>query len=863
MLPIAYYLLKVIICSGILYGYYWLLLRNNVFHKYNRFYLMAAVCMSLLLPLIKINFWQPPVAQPAPIIQVLQAVSNSDDYMDNIIVAAPSPEFEVAQLYPFVYVAVSLVLFIILLQTLFSIYKLVKKYPGQIIDTISFVNTDAKSTPFSFFNYIFWNNSIDIESTTGHQIFKHELAHVQEKHSHDKIFINSLLIFFWCNPFFWLIRKEVNMIHEFIADKKAVEDSDTASFAAMILQAAYPQHQFQLTNNFFYSPIKRRLLMLTKNKNPKVNYWGRVMALPLLLIIFAAFTFKIKAGLEAGASRYNGKKITVVIDAGHGGADAGAKSADGILEKDLTLAISKKIKELNSNENVEIILSRDNDRTITPAERAVFAVNNNAAIFISIHVDNAPLPNTKSGVNFTVAKDEFANSKESKQLANVLIEEFSNNYPLPITKTIMQQQGGIKVLQSNNIPSVIIETGCINNKNDVAYLKTDNAKENIAKNVLAAIEKFAANKFAAVEAPNNISDTVKLSKGIYFNSSRTDSNYLRSKDYKTKALVIIDSKEIGNVGMNYVEKELVNFNTMVTYNQAEAMKIYGTKGKYGVIKLTQKEAVVISADSAFFDEKNNSIKLSGNKTVVKGNLSNTLIYIDGKICTPAQLNAIPPNKISNVTVIKGEKLDDIINAKGKTAMINVTLKADDLPEVVIVSKQPTPLYVVDGKVKEDNFNVNILAPDNIESINVLKGNSATLLYGEKGKNGVVEIVTKQKVKITITTSLNHNNIPLEKNIFYIGVENIVLINVEGVKPEDLVVNISPGFISGAAGKYVVKVNAVQPVTFSLQKKDGTKITGNYIYKVKRVPDPSQSVTEISKIPLKIYKTSQVLKTCEV
>ena len=63
MLPIAYYLLKVIICSGILYGYYWLLLRNKVFHKYNRFYLMAAVVLSLLLPLIKINFWQQNAAQ--------------------------------------------------------------------------------------------------------------------------------------------------------------------------------------------------------------------------------------------------------------------------------------------------------------------------------------------------------------------------------------------------------------------------------------------------------------------------------------------------------------------------------------------------------------------------------------------------------------------------------------------------------------------------------------------------------------------------------------------------------------------------------------------------------------------------------
>ncbi|MEI9956813.1 MAG: N-acetylmuramoyl-L-alanine amidase [Ferruginibacter sp.] len=200
-----------------------------------------------------------------------------------------------------------------------------------------------------------------METTTGNQIFKHELAHVQEGHTYDKLFINIILIFFWCNPFYWLYRKELNMIHEFIADKKAVEDSDTEAFAAMILQATYPQHRFQLTNNFFYSPIKRRLLMLTKNKNPKVNYFGRVMVLPLAILIFAAFTFKTKGRLDA-ASRYKGKKITVVIDAGHGGYDNGEKAADGTLEKDITLALAKEIKALNDNNNIEIILTKVDDR---------------------------------------------------------------------------------------------------------------------------------------------------------------------------------------------------------------------------------------------------------------------------------------------------------------------------------------------------------------------------------------------------------------------------------------------------------------------------------------------------------------------
>ncbi len=293
MLPYFWYILKLVICSGILFGYYWLFLRNKIFHQYNRFYLLTALVLSLLLPLLKIDFWQQD-NQHSQVIKALQVVSVSDDYMNNVIISANKESWSAQQLYPLLYWAVSITCFLVLLQTFFAIRSLLKKHPVQKIDDISFVNTNDKSTPFSFLQYIFWNAGIDMDTFTGKQIFKHELVHVKEKHTYDKLFINILLVFFWCNPFFWLYRKELNMIHEFIADKKAVENSDTSAFAAMILQATYPQHRFPITNNFFYSPIKRRIAMLTKKKNPRLSYIARIMVLPLAVIVFAAFSFKVK-----------------------------------------------------------------------------------------------------------------------------------------------------------------------------------------------------------------------------------------------------------------------------------------------------------------------------------------------------------------------------------------------------------------------------------------------------------------------------------------------------------------------------------------------------------------------------------------
>ncbi|MEO7315814.1 MAG: M56 family metallopeptidase, partial [Ginsengibacter sp.] len=261
MIEISWYILKVLIVSGILTGYYFLALKDKVFHKWNRFYLLFTVVLSLVLPFISIDVRTPIAAEQGTAIKVLQAVTVQDQLI--IEMGQKSSFLTANNLIVSGYMLISLVFIGILLRTLLKIYRIKRNYPSTEVKGINFINTNDKSTPFSFFNSIFWNQSIDLHSSRGQQIFNHELAHVKEKHTHDKIFMNVVLLFFWVNPFFWIIRKELNMIHEFVADKMSVEDGDINAFAEMILSSVYPGEQFSLTNNFFYSPIKRRLLMLS------------------------------------------------------------------------------------------------------------------------------------------------------------------------------------------------------------------------------------------------------------------------------------------------------------------------------------------------------------------------------------------------------------------------------------------------------------------------------------------------------------------------------------------------------------------------------------------------------------------------
>ena len=619
MLLFSFYILKVITCSGILFAYYWLLLRNKIFHQYNRFYLLASIGLSLLAPLVQINILHNADA-PAPTIKLLQVVTSSNEYLDEIVLTAHKNNFTLEQLASLLYVLTTLVFLSLFIQVFIKISTLLKHHQQTVIDNICFVNTTAEGTPFSFLKYIFWNDHIEINTTTGNQIFKHELAHVQQKHSYDKLFINAVLIFFWCNPFFWLVRKELNIIHEFMADKIAVEDSDTEAFAAMILQATYPQHQFALTNPFFYSPIKRRLIMLTKNKNPKASYIGRVLVLPLAVLLFAAFTLKTKT--IAKTPVYQGKKITVVLDAGHGGTDFGAVSLDGTTtEKDLALSIIKKIKALNNNNNINIILTRESDIYQSPVEKAAFSKAQNANLFISIHTDaivKEEAANNHSGISVWIAKDNFANAVSSKLFASAIINEFHKNYQLQLLSDYPQQsEKGIVVLQENSFPSVLIEAGFITNKKDLAYLQTEAAKETIAKNVLAAIEKYALQTETTITNDKVLIDTIP-----------------KKNELPDNILYVLNDKIMGSgkEASNKVDKELNNKafkNLMVKIiKEKEAIIKYGELGKNGAVELS------------YDPNETTALQSNGSKTVDKAgsnaNRNNFDAKSDDKIFTKVE-----------------------------------------------------------------------------------------------------------------------------------------------------------------------------------------------------------------------------------
>ena len=272
-----------ILVSAVMSAYYLLFLRDKTFHHYNRFYLLGTMVLSLLLPLLKVEYFT--IETDSRILLLLnQFNQNSVQEVEN--------SFNFWDFGALILVIVSFFLLAKLTLGLVKIHQLKKEFPKESIEGITFYNTNLHDAPFSFFRNLFWKKSILINSDLGKQILKHEMVHIEQKHSFDKLFVQIIQSLFWFNPIFYFIKKEITLIHEYLADKKAVKNADTKAFAQMLLASHFSGKQLPATSPFLSSNLKKRLTMLKKSKT-KFSYARRIFALPLLFAI--AFIYMVNA----------------------------------------------------------------------------------------------------------------------------------------------------------------------------------------------------------------------------------------------------------------------------------------------------------------------------------------------------------------------------------------------------------------------------------------------------------------------------------------------------------------------------------------------------------------------------------------
>ncbi|TWF37132.1 outer membrane transport energization protein TonB [Chitinophaga polysaccharea] len=279
------YIAKVIICSAVLYGYYYIALRNNRFHQWNRYYLVLITVISLLTPLLRIPL---PIPQEEP--STMMSYTSRMITLRESVIPPANPAITTGTIMNALYTLVMALLLLRILVSIFNIRQLIRRSRVQKVPPYKFVENQEIQAPFSFFSYIFWDQHTSLHTTEGQQILKHELVHLQEKHSADKLFMEIITAIYWINPVFHIIKRELALVHEFMADKKAAGE-EVAGYAQTILQMAFHSKQFSFTNDFFHPPIKRRILMLTQFHTPRFSYLRRILVLPVATGIFCSLAF--------------------------------------------------------------------------------------------------------------------------------------------------------------------------------------------------------------------------------------------------------------------------------------------------------------------------------------------------------------------------------------------------------------------------------------------------------------------------------------------------------------------------------------------------------------------------------------------
>jgi len=281
------YLVKSGLCLAILLAFYHLVLEREKMHQFNRFYLLGSVLFSFLAPSYIIY------------IETKATIKTSINYLEDSIYIQPKMFEEYINLENGLYLLYFIVSLVFLIRFITNLYHIIKKIRvNEIIkdEHAKFVTVADKILPHTFWNYIFINKEDYSNQKIEKELFTHELAHVTQKHTIDVLILEMLQILFWFNPLFFLLKKAVQLNHEFLADDKVISSHNNISrYQYLLLNKAAWKNEYYLASNLNYSLTKKRLLMMTTT-NSRTNILLKKLAiLPLLTGLLFVFANRIEA----------------------------------------------------------------------------------------------------------------------------------------------------------------------------------------------------------------------------------------------------------------------------------------------------------------------------------------------------------------------------------------------------------------------------------------------------------------------------------------------------------------------------------------------------------------------------------------
>ena len=309
------YILKSAACLAVFYLFYKLLMSRDTFHRFNRFALLGVLVLSSLLPLVEASVNSPAAVQET-MLTLEQLLLLADIQPEGESMAAATPSATVLWLRAALLVYLTGIVFFIVrnLCSLARLGRLIRQGKREALDSylpdrkeknVRLVVHDHDIAPFSWMHWIVIARK-DLEEN-GREILIHELAHIRNRHSWDLLLADLCIFVQWFNPAAWLLKQELQNIHEYEADETVLREGVNArNYQMLLIKKAVGTRLYSMANSFNHSSLKKRITMMLKEKS---NPWARAKYLYILPLAALAVTAFARPEVSAVADEISAVKV--------------------------------------------------------------------------------------------------------------------------------------------------------------------------------------------------------------------------------------------------------------------------------------------------------------------------------------------------------------------------------------------------------------------------------------------------------------------------------------------------------------------------------------------------------------------------
>ena len=299
------YIVKSAVCLAVFYLFYRLLLSRETFHRFNRIALLGILILSCAIPFVEVTMKEP-MEVSQQLLTWEELLLMADLNRTATIEAAPVSAITWREVLLMVYL-LGIVFFF--LRNVWSLTRMLRLIKGSTLvrqeNGITLITHQKKIAPFSWMKFVVISEK-DLKEN-GEEILTHEYAHIRKRHSIDLLIADICIFFQWFNPASWLLKQELQNIHEFEADESVIAQGiDAKKYQLLLIKKAVGTRLYSMANSFNHSSLKKRITMMLKEKS---NPWARAKYLYILPLAALAVTAFARPEVSAVADEISAVKV--------------------------------------------------------------------------------------------------------------------------------------------------------------------------------------------------------------------------------------------------------------------------------------------------------------------------------------------------------------------------------------------------------------------------------------------------------------------------------------------------------------------------------------------------------------------------